>query len=58
MPDLKISADKHTREKLGLDKETVSQSDAMRIQRETKDSKEFRTTVKDGSLEVKRVLRD
>jgi len=38
MADVKVSADKHTREKLRIDKDTVYKSEAQRIWHHTKDS--------------------
>jgi hypothetical protein len=52
-----VSADKHTREKLGL-KDTASKQEAQRIQQETNNSKEFRAAQERDQLVVKRVLRD
>jgi hypothetical protein len=57
MTDVKVSADKHTREKLGL-KNTASEQEAQRIQQETNNSKEFRAAKEKDQLVVKRVLRD
>jgi hypothetical protein len=55
--NLNVSADKYTKEKLGLS-DSVSKQDAERIKRETEASKEFHSVMEKDRLLVKRKLRD
>lgn len=57
MTDVKVVADKYTRDKLKI-KDTISPSEADRVQKQINDSKEFRSTVEGDRLTVRRVIRD
>ena len=54
---MNVSADKHTKEKLGLG-DSASKQEAERIKKQTEDSKEFHVIMERDSLVVKRKLKD
>lgn len=53
-----ISADKYTKQKLGINEASVSESQASQLLENLKNSEEFRITQGQNTITIRRIIRD